>query len=65
MGNYEVMALVHLGLMEKGINIAPRGMSSVSTTMTEKEIDAYITAFDQCLGEVKPFIKETAPDLIQ
>lgn len=64
-GNLEAMHLVHLGLLERGINIAQRGETSVSTAVTEKEISSYLTAFEECLAEVKPFIEQTAPELIQ
>jgi len=64
-GNFEAMHLVHLGLLERGINIAQRGETSVSTAVTEKEVSSYLTAFEECLAEVKPFIEQTAPNLIQ
>ncbi|OGP89975.1 MAG: hypothetical protein A2156_05995 [Deltaproteobacteria bacterium RBG_16_48_10] len=64
-GNYEAMALVHLGLLERGINMAPRGECSISTPMSQKAIKAYLTAFEESLHDVKPFIAETSPELIQ
>ncbi len=63
-GNFEAMALVHLGLLEKGINMAPRGECSISTPMSQKEVKAYLTAFEECLHEVKPYIEETSPELL-
>lgn len=64
-GNFEAMYLVHLGLLEKGINVPRRGGEcSISTPMTEKEVSAFLTAFEESLAEVKPFIEQTTPDLI-
>ena len=64
-GNFQAMALVHLKLLERGINMAPRGECSISTPMTEKEVRSYLAAFEESLAEVKPFIEQTAPNLIQ
>jgi glutamate-1-semialdehyde 2,1-aminomutase len=64
-GNFSAVALVHLGLLERGINMAPRGECSISTPMSKNEIKAYLTAFEECLAEVKPFVEEASPDLIQ
>jgi len=64
-GNFEAMYLVHLGLLEKGINVPRRGGEcSISTPMTEKEVKAFLTAFEESLAEVKSFIEQTTPDLI-
>jgi glutamate-1-semialdehyde 2,1-aminomutase len=40
---------IFLSLMNHGILIAPRGMISLSTPMTEKEIDAFLAAMVACL----------------
>lgn len=62
--NKEVMTLVHLELLERGIYIAPRGMCVLSTPMSEKEVDAFIAAFEDSLVAVKPFVENTAPELL-
>jgi len=65
-GNFQAIALLHLALLEKGINIPPRGGEiSVSTPMTEQEIKTFLTAFEESLAEVRPFIEETTPDMIE
>jgi glutamate-1-semialdehyde 2,1-aminomutase len=65
-GNFHAMALIHLALLERGINMAPRGGEiAISTPMSEKEISTFLFAFEESLIEVKPFIKETTPDLIR
>jgi hypothetical protein len=41
------------------------GEISISTPMTEKEVKTYLTAFEESLAEVKPFVEETTPHLIR
>jgi glutamate-1-semialdehyde 2,1-aminomutase len=64
-GNPYAMALLHLGLLEKGIHVVPRGLCSISTPMAEKEMKAFLTAFEESLIEIKPFIEETSAELVQ
>jgi len=40
-----------LALMNRGIQIAPRGMGCTSSVMTEAEVDAFITALEAALVE--------------
>jgi glutamate-1-semialdehyde 2,1-aminomutase len=64
-GNFEAMALVHMALLQKGINVARRGGEcSISTPMTEKEVRIFVADFEESLSEVRPFIEQTTPDLI-
>jgi glutamate-1-semialdehyde 2,1-aminomutase len=64
-GSFQTMLLVHMKLLQKRINVAPRGGEcSISTVMTEKEVNTFIDAFEEILAEVKPFIEQTRPDLI-
>ena len=64
-GNFQAMALVHMALLEKGINVARRGGEcSISTPMTENEVHAFVTAFEESLREVRTFVEETTPDLM-
>ena len=66
MGNVRAMLLLHLELLERGIYMAPRGGElAISTPMTEKEVKTYLNAFEESLAQVKPFIEETTPHLIQ
>ena len=64
-GNFHALALVHLALLEKGFNMAPRGETTISTPMTEKEINAFLNAFMESMAEVKPFVEQTSPELTQ
>ena len=54
--NKEILKLVHLGLLKRGIFAAPRGTIALSTPMDEKVIDETISAFDETLSEIKAFI---------
>jgi glutamate-1-semialdehyde 2,1-aminomutase len=64
--NMQAMRLLHYALLEKGVNVAPRGGEcSISTPMTEKEVETFLTTFEESLAEVKPFIEQTTPDLIK
>jgi glutamate-1-semialdehyde 2,1-aminomutase len=64
-GNFPAMELVHLELLLKGINIPRRGGEcSISTPMTETDIVDFLTAFEEALADIKPFIEESTPELI-
>ena len=64
-GNFLAMELVHLALLVKGINIPRRGGEcSISTPMTETDIGVFLTAFEESLVEIKPFIEDSTPELI-
>lgn len=54
----------HLELMNRGIFCATRGLFSVSTPMTEKEIDQAISAIGETLQLLKPHAEQVAPHLI-
>jgi hypothetical protein len=32
--------------------------------MTENDVHAFVTAFEESLSEVRPFVEQTTPDLI-
>jgi glutamate-1-semialdehyde 2,1-aminomutase len=64
-GNFQAITLLHRELLERGINIAPRGGEiAISTPMTEKEVKMFLSALEESLIEIKPFIKQTTPELI-
>lgn len=60
----DLLRLFHLSLMNKGIFIPNRGFFSISTPMSENEIDKAVQATDETLTELKPLIQEIAPQLI-
>jgi glutamate-1-semialdehyde 2,1-aminomutase len=70
--NYRDMAQSHerlnellfMTLLTKGVFIAIRGMFCMSTAMKESDIDFAILKVEESLTEMKPVIKEIAPELI-
>jgi glutamate-1-semialdehyde 2,1-aminomutase len=56
--------LVHLGLLNRGIFTAKRGMAVTSTPMSAGDIDVFVSAFADLLGELKPYIADEAPHLL-
>ncbi len=62
--NRDVLRLFHLVMMNKGLFIGSRGFFSITTPMSEVEIDKAIEATGESLAELKPLIQEIAPQLI-
>ena len=62
--NKDIIHLLHLALMERGIFIASRGMFDTTIPMTDKEIDIAIKAVDDSLTEMLPYIQQLWPELI-
>jgi len=60
----DVVRLFHLAMLNRGMFVAKRNMYNVSTPMTETEINKAITATADALSELKPFLKEIAPQLL-
>jgi len=63
--NKELLACLHLALMEAGIFIAPRGMFCISTAMAEDEIERFIASFRDTLEQLKPAIEIGARELVR
>lgn len=61
----EFNVLLSLGLINKGIFMAPRGMLAMSTPMTQENVDTCVNAIKQSLLEIKPAIEESAPELLR
>lgn len=62
--NQDILHLLHLALMERGIFVPARNLFVISTPMTEKEIDMAIKAVDDALNELRPYIEQLWPELI-
>jgi glutamate-1-semialdehyde 2,1-aminomutase len=60
----ELMHLVHMGLLERGIFLPARGLFSVSTPMTNKEINIAIEAVNDVMAELKPVVEQAWPELM-
>ncbi len=63
--NKEIMHLFYLGMLERGIFSASRGMYVMSTPMRRKEIETALAAAEDLLKELKPVIEEIWPELIE
>ena len=59
-----ISRLLHLGMLRRGIMSASRLMYCISTPMGEDEVVAAITALNETLIELRPFIKEERPELL-
>ncbi len=59
-----ISRLFHLAMLNRGMFVAKRNMYNVSMPMTQTEIDKVVTAIADALSELKPFIKEIAPQLL-
>jgi glutamate-1-semialdehyde 2,1-aminomutase len=57
--------LLHLGMIRHGVISATRLMYCTSTAMTEKEIDFAVTALNESLQELRPYIERERPQLLQ
>ena len=63
-GAAELPGLLHLGLMNRGIYSAKRGMFVISTPMSEVEIDKTVAAFANTLDMLRPYIAARFPQLV-
>lgn len=57
-------ALLHLGMLRHGVVSASRLMYCVSTPMGEGEIDQAVTALNEALSELRPYIEAERPNLL-
>ena len=62
--NQDIMRLLHLTLMERGIFMARRGLFAISTPMMEKEINLTTKVIEDALSELRPYIEQIWPELI-
>ena len=58
------MRLLHLGLLRRGVFMAPRGMLCISTPMGEDDIGAAAAAFADALAELRPALEDDCPNLL-
>jgi glutamate-1-semialdehyde 2,1-aminomutase len=63
-GQTQLMHLVHLGLLKRGIFLPARGLFNISTPMTETDIDTAVGAIDEVMAELRPLMEQVWPDLI-
>lgn len=60
----ELLMLLQLGLLNRGIWVPYRGELAVSTPMTKKEIDRAVAAISDVLQQLRPYVEERAPHLL-
>jgi glutamate-1-semialdehyde 2,1-aminomutase len=63
-GAGHISRLLHLGMLRRGIMSASRLMYCISSPMGEDEIDTAITALNETLMELRPYIKQERPELL-
>lgn len=56
--------LLHLGMLRRGVMSASRSMYCLSTPMGEAEVDIAITALNETLQELRPYIENERPGLL-
>ncbi len=59
-----VTGLLHLGMIRRGVLSASRLMYCISTAMTEKDIDFAVTALNETLQELRPYVEAERPALL-
>jgi len=57
--------LLNLALKNRGIYTPRRVMFCISSPMTEKEVGQALQAFEECLDQLKPVIREHCPELLE
>jgi glutamate-1-semialdehyde 2,1-aminomutase len=63
-GQKQLMHLVHLSLLKRGIFFPARGLFNISTPMTERDIDTAVGAMDDVMTEIRPLIEQVWPKLM-
>jgi glutamate-1-semialdehyde 2,1-aminomutase len=56
--------LLHLAMLNRGIYSAARGEYNISTVVADTQVEQVITAFNESLHELKPYIAAQYPALI-
>ena len=59
-----VSSLLHLTMLRHGVMSASRLMYCTSTAMTGAEIDRAVTALNESLAELRPYIEKERPALL-
>ena len=60
-----VSQLLHLLMLQRGISSASRLMYCTSTAMTETEVGKAVTAMNESLAELRPYIERDRPHLLR
>ena len=61
----ELRPLLNLGLINEGIFIPKRGCANISTIISEKDINDFLSALKKFLVFLMPYLEEMAPNLLR
>lgn len=62
--NKQLLHLLHLSLINRGILTPERAMFCISAPMTEREVTVAVQAVDDTVRELKPYVEQIWPELI-
>ena len=62
--NKDVLHLIHLSLINRGVLTPDRAMLCISAPMTDKEVKMAIGAVEDTISELKPYVEKIWPDLV-
>jgi len=62
--DHELVRLLHLALLPRGVFASGRGMFVTSTAITEADVDETVAALDDALRQLLPAIEERMPALL-
>ncbi len=57
--------LLHLELLNRGVNTSNRGMFSITTPMTDDDVALALRAVEGALNSLKPYMRAVAPRLLR
>lgn len=61
--NRELLRVFHLGMLERGIYMAARGLFSISTPMEAREVGDALAAAEDTLRELRPAVERLWPQM--
>ena len=59
-----ISRLLHLTMLTHGVMSASRLMYCVSTAMSQADVDSAVTALNESLGVLRPYIVQERPELL-
>jgi len=60
----DLIHLLHLSLIKRGLFMARRGFLCISVPMTDKEVDTAVNMIGESMRELKPIIEKATPHLL-
>jgi len=59
-----IPSLLNLSLLSRGFYLSRKASGFLSTVISDKELGAFLAAFDESIKEIRPVIEEETPELI-